>query len=112
MMELAKGDWVVFDDASFGGPKYITRQIDRVTPKLVKLKGSQWPRQKPKGEILCAFEKEGTAQGLCQSLNGVAGDYAAATERLRAEHKERATALREKLDTAVARQVAKARGEA
>lgn len=112
MMEFAKDGWVVFDDAGLGGPRYVARQIDRVTPKLVKLNGAQWPRQKPKEEILCTLESEDAAQRLCQSLNGVAGDYAAAKQRLRAEHNERATALREKLDTKVAGFVAKARGEA
>lgn len=87
--ELREGQWAVFQDGSYSLCHSVKR-IAKVSPKIVKFIGHHYPRQVARDAVRAAYDDERTADRVCQSINGAAGEY---SRRRNAADEERARRL-------------------
>lgn len=76
------GEWAVFNDGYSGAR---VRQIAKVTPKIVKFSGMNWPRQCWRSDLMAALPTKESAEHLAQALNGAKGTR---DDRCRKAHDE------------------------
>jgi hypothetical protein len=109
---IADGQWVLIPD--YRG--FAVKQVAKVTPKLVKFAGPQWPRQATLLTVVAALDSKADAERLKQSLEGALGTYHERERRAREDFNARKSAAkiaferkkRELVETAIAMEAATA----
>lgn len=70
------GDWVLFRDNSAYRPIEVrVHRAAKVSPKLIKFEGTNWPRQCNRLSVTAAFPDEQTARQVAQAIDGVSGTF-------------------------------------
>lgn len=88
------------------------RQIEKVTPKLIKFGGRSWPRQIKRGALLYAGSDEAALKQLGQSIDGVRGEYNRRRAEANKEFNARVAVAREAMERSLARLISQARAQA
>jgi hypothetical protein len=83
------GEWAVVR-ASYGHP--CVQQIAKVTPKLIKFAGLNWPRQCNRSDLLVSLPDKEAAEFVSQSLAGAAGQRESRVRKAREDFDERKAA--------------------
>ena len=109
----SRGDWVLFRWSDYERVKVELRQVEKVTPKLVKFAGPcPWPRQCTRLNIVGVLPTKEAGMAAQQAIAGIAGEFeqrrrAAEDERSRRQTEAVAAANR-KVDAAIASAIASA----
>jgi hypothetical protein len=103
------GEWAVYLES----PRYYpyrceVRRIASVTPKLIKFEEQGWPRQIGRDDLRATLPNKHAADLLCQSLNGVSGEYERREEAARIEFSAKKASARLAADRVTARLIASA----
>jgi hypothetical protein len=102
------GEWVLFRDSDYAPFRVAIKQAAKVTPKLVRFEGTQYPRQCSLLNVTASFASEEVAKRVAEQIGGVGGKFEKRRRAAEDERSSRITAARAAAEAQVIKIVARA----
>lgn len=93
--EPMPGDWAIFRVSAYDHYRGEVAQITKVTPTLVKLERTSWPRQAKLLDLLGTAPTREQAERIRDGLAGIGGEFNRRRQAADEERSRRVTAARE-----------------